>query len=368
MMISDPRFPVTRPSIDFEKIAQRIRSAVDQGRLTKGEFVEEFESAASDYLKVKHCIAVSSCTSGLMLVLRAAGLRGKVIVPSYTFIATAQALTWNGLEPLFVDIDPGTLTLSPDAAEAAMTSDTAAILATHVHGTPCDVDGLTAVASRRETELFFDAAPAFGARHGPTPVGGFGRAEVFSLTPTKPVIAGEGGLIATNDDALAATCRAGRNYGIDQGGSARGLGLSARLSELHAAVALSSLGTLEARLARRHESAARYREALQGIDGISWPEVRRGDRTTLKDLTLLVNPSEFGMTATQLGAHLGAQGIETRRYHAPPVHRIEGYRKALAGPLPVTDEVSERVLTLPLWDDMSAKDVDEVTGAFAGAK
>ena len=233
--------PLARPGVaDPTRVAADVEAILRSGVLTDGPYVRRLEEEAATYLGVRHCVAVASCTTGLMLVLRASELSGDVIVPSFTFAATAHAVEWNGLRPSFADIDPGPLTLSPSSVEQAIGVHTSAILATHIFGTPCDVEGLRDVAERNGLRLFFDAAHAFGSTHRGMKVGGFGDAEVFSFSPTKVVVAAEGGLIATNDDLLAERCRIGRNYGNPGDYDCRFVGLNARMSELHAATALAT--------------------------------------------------------------------------------------------------------------------------------
>jgi dTDP-4-amino-4,6-dideoxygalactose transaminase len=355
--------PLARPSTpDPAAIADRVEAILRSGVLTNGPTVRELEERVAGRLGVRHCLAVSSCTTGLMLVLRSADLRGEVIVPSFTFSATAHAVAWNGLRPVFADCDPETLTLSPAGVDRVAGPRAAAILATHVFGTPCDVDGLQELASRLGLRLFFDAAHAFGSLSGGRPVGGFGDAEVFSLTPTKPLVAGEGGLITTNDDELAERCRMGRDYGNPGDYDCRFVGLNARMSELHAAVALASLESIDERLERRNALQTRYAERLEPVDGISFPVVRPGDRSTFKDLTVLLPASA---DRARLIEELDAAGIETRTYYHPPVHRQQAYTGNGWGsppPLPVTEEVCRRVLTLPLWEEMTEAQVDGVCG------
>jgi dTDP-4-amino-4,6-dideoxygalactose transaminase len=359
--------PLVRPSIpDIQRILADVRAILDSRVLTKGPYVEELEARAAAYLGVRHCVAVSSCTAGLMLLLRAADLEGEVVVPSFTFPATVHPVVWNGLSPVFCDVSPDTLTLSPEAAAEAAGRYTSAIVATHTYGTPCRIEALAEVAASRGLRLFFDAAHALGAWHGGLPVGGFGDAEVFSLAPTKLVIACEGGLIATDDAALAGRCRIGRDYGNPGDYDCRLVGLNARMSEIHAAVALASLDGLDERIDRRNALAATYREALAGIPGLRFPEVLAGDRSTYKDFTILVDPEEFGLDAVRLGRALGAQGVETRRYYAPAVHTMEAYRFVTWAPrnLPVTDEAVDQVLTIPLWPEMTEQQVGRVAYAI----
>ena len=355
--------PFVRPTVpDAEAVVEDVRKILGSGMLTNATYVRELERRCADYLGVRHCIAVSSCTSGLMLVLRAAELTGDVVIPSFTFVATAHAAAWNGLRPVFADIDPATLTLSPAQTLLAIGVRTSAILATHTYGTPCDIEGLAKVARRDGIRLFFDAAHAFGSRYQGTPIGGFGDAEVFSLSPTKVLVAGEGGIIATNDDILAQRCRIGRDYANPGDYHARFVGLNARMSEFHAAVALASLEGLEERIVRRNELANLSKSSLADVPGISFPTVREQDRSTYKDLTILVDEDRFGCDATTLGRSLADDGIDTRRYYAPPVHEMRPYRgvKAAHSFLETTVDVASRVITLPLWGEMTDDTVRRV--------
>jgi dTDP-4-amino-4,6-dideoxygalactose transaminase len=358
--------PLARPAIpDVDRVASDVRDVLVSGQLTNGPRVRALEERAADVLEVRHAVAVSTCTAGLMLVLRATELTGDVVLPSFTFQATAHAVAWNGLRPAFADVDADTLTLSAEAASRATGMRTAAILATHTYGTPADVEGLTEKARQSGVRLFFDAAHAFGSRHGDRPVGGFGDAEVFSLTPTKPVVAGEGGIVATNEAELAASVRRLRDYGKEDDYDVRVIGLNARMSELHAAVALGSLDGLDERITRRNELAAAYRDVLGTIPGISFPGVRPGDVSTFKDFTVLVDPDRFGIDAGTVGEALAAEGVETRRYYAPPIHRTTAYRAVANGVrLPVTEDAAARVLTLPLWVGMTRADIDRLGEAL----
>lgn len=364
------RVPLARPATpSWDVVGPRLEAILESGRLTNGPSVAELEARVCEMLNVRHCIAVSSCTSGLMLVLRAAEVAGEALVPSFTFTATAHAVRWSGLRPIFVDCDRDTLTLSPELIARTAGPRTSVVVATHVFGTPCDVDGLEAVARRLGLRVVYDAAHAFGSRSRARPIGGFGDAEVFSLTPTKPLIAGEGGLITTNDDLLAERCRIGRDYGNPGDYDCTFVGLNARMSEFHAAVALASLDTLEDRVITRNRGAAHYRAELSRVPGIRLPLVGTEDRSTFKDLTILIE--EDAPTLRDLVARrLRARGIETRTYYAPPVHRQRAYTQddSASSPwLPVTDEVCDRVLTLPLWDDMEPSTIDFVIGAVREA-
>jgi dTDP-4-amino-4,6-dideoxygalactose transaminase len=360
--------PLARPAIaDPASVADAAVAILASGVLTNGPYVRRLEERAAEYLGVRHCVAVCSCTAGLMLVLRASGLSGDVVLPSFTFSASAHAVVWNGLRPAFADIRPDDLLLDPAAAARSTGVRTSAVLATHTYGTPCDTEALGRLARDNGIRLFFDAAHAFGSRRGDRMVGGFGDAEVFSLSPTKVLIAGEGGIIATNDDSLAERCRVGRDYGNPGDYDTRFVGLNARMSELHAATALASFADLEERIGRRNQLAERYRKVLDELPGITFPAVAEEDRSTYKDFTILIDPEELGMDAAAVAAALAAEGIQTRRYYAPPVHRQRAYRWVgpANGALPHTDWAAARVLTLPLWTGMGDEQVDGVGVAMS---
>lgn len=358
--------PLARPSVNnIDRVTEDLHRILKSGMLTNHVFVRELESRCSEYLGVTHCVAVSSATSGLMLVLKALELTGSVVVPSFTFAATVHSVAWNGLRPLFADIDAETLSLDAEATKAAITDDTAAILGVHVFGAPSDITSLEQVAKDAEIALVFDAAHGFGARHQGTRVGRFGRAEVFSLTPTKPLAGSEGGLVTTDDDELAERIRIGRDYGNPGDYDCLFIGLSSRLSEIHAAIALAHLEDIDDRLTRRNHLAAVYQETLGSHGGISFPRVREGDFSTFKDLTVLVDRESFGMSAVDLASALGEEGISTRRYYAPPVHRMKAYSHLPPSEnLATTDDVADRVLTLPLLDGMGDEQVQLVCSAI----
>ena len=249
--------PITKPTLEpYSAYEPLFREVIESGRLTLGKHGEALEKKVATYLGVKHCVAVSSCTSGLMLVMKGLGLTGEVIVPSFTFSATGHALVWSGLTPVFADIDPKTFTLDPKAVEKLITAKTSAILSVHPFGVVSDVRKLEALAKKYKLKLIFDAAHAFGSEVNGVKVGNFGDAEVFSCSPIKLMTAGEGGLILTNNDELAEFCRLGRNYGDDGTNDTLFAGLSARMSEFHAAVGLRSFAQFPQNLKNRRAHAS----------------------------------------------------------------------------------------------------------------
>ncbi|HMB03353.1 MAG TPA: aminotransferase class I/II-fold pyridoxal phosphate-dependent enzyme, partial [Isosphaeraceae bacterium] len=304
---------------------------ISSGMVAKGRHLREFEAALAEHLGVKHAIAVSSCTTGLMLAYKCLGLQGDVVIPSFTFMATASSLVWAGLRPVFGDVDAQTTNLDPAAAEAAITPETSAIVVVHNFGNPADIDAFRAIADRHGLKLIFDAAHGFGTLYRGAPVGAQGHAQVFSMSPTKLLIAGEGGLITTNDDETAEQLRFGREYGNSGNYDSAFAGFNARMPEFNALLGLKGLRGLEASARRRNEVAALYREELGCLSGLTFQEVRPGNRSSFKDFSIVVDPEAFGLTCDELAAALGAENIDTRKYYDPPVHRQTAYRRYADG-------------------------------------
>jgi dTDP-4-amino-4,6-dideoxygalactose transaminase len=317
------------------------------------------ERAAARYLGVPECVAVSSCTSGLMLVERCLGLRGRVIVPSFTFFATAHSLLWNSLEPVLVDCDPETWNLDPEAARRALerVPGISAIVAVHIFGNPAPVEELEALARDAGVRLIFDSAHGFGAWHEGRPLGGWGDAEVFSLSPTKVLVAGEGGLIATRDPDLARSLRAARNYGDAGDYDCRELGLNARMTEFQAALGLASLELVDGHVGQRERVARIYERCLGDTPGVTFQKIRPQDRSARKDFTILVE----GAKAIQ--AALAAENIQTRRYFDPPLHCQRLYRRFYrpeVDKLETTTAISRRVVSLPIYPQLEEREVERI--------
>lgn len=357
--------PLVRPTIhDPSALTGALGAVVASGMLTNGAAVRRLEAVVGARLGTE-VVAVSSCTAGLMLVYQALGATGRVVMPSFTFSASAHAVVWAGGTPDFADVEPERATLDPGAV-AQLLDGAAALSATHIYGTPCDVTALGRLADDAGVPLVYDAAHALGSERRGTPIGGFGVAEVFSLSPTKVVVAGEGGLVATRDPDLAARLRTGRDYGNPGDYDTRFCGLNARMSELHATVALDSFAHLDGHLARRAALVDRFEAAVAGVPGLRVVRPRAGDTSTFKDLTVVVDAEAFGMSAPQLQAALRADGIDSRRYYHPPIHRQQAHAERWADhrPLPVTDRLAGSVLSPPLWSHMEDATIDAVAGAI----
>jgi dTDP-4-amino-4,6-dideoxygalactose transaminase len=349
----------------LEAVTARLEPSFARGQLTNGRLVEQLEAEAADRLGVSHVVAVASCTSGLMLALRALvpEAKGDVVLPSFTFSASAHAVAWNGLTPRFAECDRSSFQLDVDDAGDRLEG-AVGVLATHVFGAPCRPPEVEGLGRSGRVPVVFDAAHAFGATWEGRPVGGFGDAEIFSLSPTKLVVAGEGGLVATDRDDVAAMVRLGRDYGNPGDYDTRFVGLNARMSELHAALALESLALLDEHLERRRRLAQIYRSLLASVDGISVQAIGTEAVATFKDFTISISEDAFGFGREALVRALAAEGIDTRRYFSPPVHRQRAYA-SVSSELPITDDVAARVLSLPMFADLEQGAAERVCEVLA---
>jgi dTDP-4-amino-4,6-dideoxygalactose transaminase len=352
---------------DLDAVVAEYRRAYDSGQITNGDIVRQVEQTVAERLGVKHCVAVSSCTSGLTLTMRAMDLQGEVILPSLTFFATGHAALWNGLRPVLADCEPETWTLDPVDVERRITPRTSAIVGVHLYGNPCAIEELTEVAARHGLKLLLDAAHAFGSRYKGRPVGQFGDAEVFSLSPTKTLVAGEGGFVTTNDGSLARRLRAGRNYGDAGTSDCEMLGMNARMSEFQAALALAGLPLVDSKVKRQNRIAQMYSSSLAGIPGVSFPNVHASAVSTFKDFCLHIDADAFGLTRDKLIDALRAENIEARRYFYPPLHRQELYRQFVnesGPPLAHTERISNGIVSLPIYDSLSDQDIESIIWAI----
>jgi dTDP-4-amino-4,6-dideoxygalactose transaminase len=344
---------------------ERLRPSYETGRITDGPIVRSLEEATAERLGARHVIAVSSATAGLMLALRVIAPPGRpVLLPSFTFSASAHAVAWNGLAPRFADCDGHTFHLDPHDTEARL-GDAGAVMPTHLFGAPCEVERFETLARREGAALVFDAAHGFGATRQGRSVGTFGDAEVFSLSPTKVLTAGEGGLVATPHDDVARSLRNGRDYGNSGEEEDQFVGLNARMSELHAALAIEALADIDVSLTRRRELGRRYRKHVDDIPGLRSQTVDEGDEVTYKAYSIVVEP-EYGIERDLLVAALQAEGVDTRCYFSPPVHQQSPYAAFVDTDLPVTTDLARRVVTLPIWPAMNDADVDAIADVLAG--
>jgi dTDP-4-amino-4,6-dideoxygalactose transaminase len=365
----DPAFAeplhVGRPNVgDRERLLERITGAIDSRWLTNdGPLVREFEQALADAVGVPHCIAVCNGTVALEIAIGAAGLHGEVIVPAFTFVATAHALHWQRVTPVFCDIDPSTHNIDPDRVEELITSRTTGILGVHLWGRPAPVEALSEIADRHGLRLLFDAAHALGCSHGGSPIGGFGTAEVLSFHATKFVNSFEGGAIVTADAELAEVARLMRNHGFADYDVVTHVGTNGKLSEVAAAMGLTSLEAAADFVAANRRNHEAYRAGLADVDGVELLAYDESERCNWQYAVILLD-DDAPLSRDELQRVLWAENVRARRYFYPGCHRMEPYRSLFGDAverLPNTDDVARRVLALPTGTSVGQAEIEIVT-------
>ncbi len=356
---------VGRPNIgDREKLLARFNDMLDRRWLSNdGPFNKELEERLSDYTGAKHCIAMCSATVALEIAIRALDLKGEVIVPSFTFIATAHALQWQEITPVFCDINPLTHNIDPDRVEDLITPHTTGIIGVHVWGRACEIERLEEIAHRRTLKILFDAAHAFGCTHRGRMIGNFGHAEVFSFHATKFFNTFEGGAVVTNDDDLAAKIRLMKNFGFAGYDEVIYIGTNGKMSEASAAMGLTNLESVDDFIAKNFDNYKMYQKGLSGLQGIKLLEFRENESYNYQYIVLEVDGYNGALTRDELQQVLWAENIAARRYFYPGCHRMEPYRSFFPHAkllLPETEKLSQQVLLLPTGTAVDASQIDTI--------
>jgi len=353
--------PAARPVVGEEEIEAAVR-VLRSGMVVQGPEVAAFEDEFSALVEGRHCVAVNSGTSALLLALTALGIGAgdEVVVPSFTFAATANAVALVGARPVFADIDPETFCLDPDSVAAAIGPRTAAIMPVDLYGHPADQAGLGALAERHGLALVEDAAQAHGAALDGRPVGAFGQAACFSFYPTKNMHALEGGMIVTPDAEVARTLRLLRNQGMERRYANELVGYNLRLTDVAAAIGREQLRKLPGWNERRRANAAKLDAGLDGIPGVTVPVVAPGATHVYHQYTLRVPAGH----RAALQEHLTGQGVGSAVYYPTPVHRLPPFAEGAADAvLPATEDAAVRVLSLPVHPSLADADLDRVVAA-----
>jgi dTDP-4-amino-4,6-dideoxygalactose transaminase len=343
---------VGRPNIgNRQRLLERINDILDRQWLTNnGVYVQELEQQLAQFLGVKHCIAICNGTVALELASRALELSGEVIVPSFTFVATAHALQWQEITPVFADVNPTTHTLDPLKVERMITPRTTGIVGVHLWGRGCDVESLENIARRRNLKLMFDAAHAFGCSHNGRMIGGFGNAEVFSFHATKFFNTFEGGAITTNDDELAKKLRLMKNFGFSGLDNVIYIGTNGKMSEVSAAMGLTLLEDLDNFISVNRRNYHQYAQELAHLSGVRILAYDESEKCNYQYIVLEIDKSTSGISRDEFVEILRAENVLARRYFYPGCHRMEPYRSYYPHTglmLPETEKLSERVMLLP---------------------
>ena len=372
-MADKPLIPYTR----HEMTEEDIRAVVDALRaewITTGPGIEEFETAFSRFIGCSHSIAVSSCTAALDLSFKVLALPqgSEVITTPLTFVATANALLYNNLVPVFCDIDPETFTVDASLIEEHITDKTRAIVSVDYAGQPCDYDALERICRDHRLTLIDDAAHALGATYNGRKIGTLAAMTSFSLHAAKNVTSGEGGVITTNDAMLARTLRMLRSHGIDRDPLTRAkeatwrydmkaLGYNYRMTDFQCALARSQLSRISDIIQRREKIVEFYNSSFKDVTAVRTPIVRSGVQSAWHLYTILLD----GVDRDALYAFLRQRGIGAN-VHYIPVYKHSYYRQRFGvddTAFPVTERVFSRILTLPLYQTMSHEDAQRVVNA-----
>lgn len=358
---------VGRPNLgDRTAFMARVNDMLDRDWLTNnGPFVQEFEQRLAEYLGVKHCVAMCNATVGLEIAERALGLRGEVIIPSFTFVATAHSLQWQEITPVFCDIDPRTHNIDPERIERLITPRTTGIMGVHVWGRACNVESLQEIAEKHHLKLMFDAAHAFGSTYKGRMIGGFGDLEVLSFHATKFFNSFEGGAVTTNNDELADKIRSMRNFGFAGMDNVTNVGTNGKMSEVSAAMGLTSLESIERFIEANYRNYCAYAKGLANIPGIQLIPYDENEKNNYQYMVIEVNEQIAGISRDTLVQILHAENIRARRYFYPGCHQMEPYRSYFPNAgllLPETEKLTQMVLQLPTGTTLSEEHVDRICG------
>lgn len=368
---------VGRPNIGGrEAFMRRAGEIFDRRWLTNdGPMVRDFERRICELTGATHCVAMCNATIALEIAIRALGLRGEVIIPSYTFVATAHALQWQEITPVFADMSPATHAIDPATIERLITPRTTGIIGVHVWGKPCDTDAIEAIAERRGIKVLYDAAHAIGCSHKGRMIGNFGSCEVFSFHATKFINSFEGGAVTTNDGALADQMKLMRNFGFSGYDRVIYPGTNGKMTEVCAAMGISSLELIEDVIAVNVRNYGAYREGLAEVPGVTLLGYDTREKCNFQYVVIEVDPERSPLNRDELVAALHAENLLARKYFWPGCHRMEPYKSLQPNAgllLPQTERVAARVIVLPSGTAAEGgvvqKTCDIIRRAFKDAK
>jgi dTDP-4-amino-4,6-dideoxygalactose transaminase len=343
---------VGRPNVgNRERFLGRVTEMLDRNWLTNnGPLLQEFEQKLAESVGVANCVVMCNATISLEIAIRALGLTGEVIVPSFTFVATAHALQWQEITPVFCDIDPLTHNIDPKEIEKMITPRTSGIIGVHTWGRACDIDALESIARRRNLQVMFDAAHAFGCSYKGRAIGGFGRCEVFSFHATKFFNSFEGGAVLTQDDELANKMRLMRNFGFQGYDNVIFLGTNGKMTEVCAAMGLTSLESAKEFIEINRRNYLSYRRELKTVPGLNLLSYDDAESKNYHYIVGEVDETQAGLTANEIVRVLFAENVLARRYFSPGCHHMEPYRSFFPHAtlmLPQTERLCRRVIVLP---------------------
>lgn len=358
---------VGKPNIGDRVLLNRyINDIMDRRWLTnQGRYVQILENDIARLLGAKHCIAMCNGTIALEIAIRALGLSKEVIVPSFTFIATAHSLKWQEITPVFCDIDPKSHNIDPAMIERMITPNTTGIIGVHLWGRPCVIEQLEALAKKHHLKLLFDASHAFACSHSGKMIGGFGDAEVFSFHATKFFNTGEGGAIVTNNDELAEKIRLMKNFGFSGHDNVIYIGTNGKMNEISAAIGLSCIANLDAWIDHNYNNYQLYQSLLGDIPGITLIRYDQKEKCNYQYIVLEIDEQLTDISRDKLVKILHTENIIARRYFYPGCHAMEPYISFFphAGMLlPQTNSLVRKVMSLPTGTAIGKQEITKTCG------
>ncbi len=333
-----------------------------------GQFHQQLETALCQYLKVPYISLFTNGTLPLLTALQALRISGEVITTPYSFVATTHCIWWNGLRPVFVDIDPANCGLDPDKIEAAITPRTTAILPVHCYGKPCDGARIQQIADKYGLKVIYDAAHAFGVESGGQSILNWGDMSTLSFHATKVFNTAEGGALVIHDEATKRRIDYLKNFGFESETEVVAPGINGKMDEVRAAIGLLNLKQVDRAIAARHQAALRYREALRSVPGIRFFDDMPGVKHNYSYFPIFVNADQYGLSRDQLYSRLLSHGIYGRRYFYPLISTFSTYRalpSAAPDNLPNATRIANEVICLPMHHLLTPADLDRIIDIVA---
>lgn len=333
-----------------------------------GQFHQKLEAALAEYLKVPYISLFTNGTLPLLTALQALRITGEVITTPYSFVATTHALWWNGIKPVFVDIDPSTGNIDPQKIEAAITPRTTAILPVHVYGKPCDTEAIQAIADKYGLKVIYDAAHAFGVEVNGESLLNAGDMSTLSFHATKVFNTIEGGAMVMHDEKTKQRIDYLKNFGFANEIEVVGPGINSKMDEVRSAYGLLNLKQVDAAIAARQKVAVAYRKALRNVDGISFWDDMPGVRHNYSYFPIFIDAEKYGMTRDELYMKMKDQGVWSRRYFYPLISEFSTYRgleSSRPENLPNAHRMADRVICLPMHHALEENEIDRILESIA---
>lgn len=373
LSITKKFIPVTMPFLPpLDEFEPYLKNIWESHWLTNnGKFHKELEQRLCEYLGVKYISLFSNGTLALITALQALKIIGEVITTPFSFVATTHALWWNGIHPVFVDIDPKNFNLDPTKIEAAITPKTTAILPVHVYGNPCDVYHIKEIADTYGLKVIYDACHTFGVTIKDIPVLNFGDLSVMSFHATKVYTTFEGGAIVCHDEATKKRIDNLKNFGFAGETTVVAPGINAKMNEVQAAMGLLQLKYIDQAIAERKKIAAQYRDGLNEISGLTYLDDFPGVKPCYPYFPVLIDKNKFGKTRDAIYEELKKHNIYSRRYFYPLISQFPTYRgleSAQPGKMPIAEQYTEEVICLPIFPELSNKELNMIVSVIIDLK